>query len=75
MPSNSDASTCYFCKKGHFVKQTREIAFHQWTDRGYVFCRVMVPVGVCSRCSAMDWNEETELAIDQVVRREYERLK
>jgi hypothetical protein len=35
----------------------------------------MVPVGVCSQCSAMDWNEETELAIEEVVRREYERLK
>jgi hypothetical protein len=75
MPNNNNGSTCYYCKRGHFAKQTREIAFHQWTDRGYVFCRVTTPVGVCSQCGALDWNEETEVAIEEAVRREYERLQ
>jgi hypothetical protein len=74
MPGSGNGSPCYFCKRGQLVKSSRQIAFHQWTDKGYVFCRVEVPVGVCDRCGSYDWTEEAEGIIETAVRREYERL-
>ena len=74
MPNGSDGGLCYFCKRGHFVKTIREMAFHQWTDKGYIFCRVEVPLGVCDRCGSTDWTEEAEAIVETAVRREYERL-
>jgi hypothetical protein len=74
MPSSGNGNLCYFCKRGHFVRISRQIAFHQWTDKGYVLCRVEVPVGVCDRCASCDWSEEAEGIIEAAVRREYDRL-
>jgi hypothetical protein len=74
MATGSDGGLCYFCKRGHFVKTSREMAFHQWTDKGYIFCRVEVPLGVCDRCGSSDWTEEAEAIVEAAVRREYNRL-
>jgi hypothetical protein len=75
MEKQKNGGTCYFCKKGRFVEQTEEIAFKQWTDRGYVFCNVELLVGVCDHCGSRDWNAETEAVIREVVRRERDKLK
>ena len=75
MSSSSDGNTCYFCKRGRFIEKAEEIAFKQWTDKGYVFCRVNIAVGVCDHCDSRDWNAETEAAIREVVDREREKLK
>lgn len=72
--SNGNGDICYFCKKGEFVKRTEQMTFHQWTDKGYVYCRVSVPLRVCDRCGSRDWTEETEALIDEAVRREYDKL-
>src|SRR5262245_28333019 len=74
MSNREDEEICYFCKKGHFIRQTEEIAFHQWTDKGYVFCRISAVLGVCDHCDSRDWSEETEALIDEAVRREYGKL-
>ena len=74
MPNNENGDTCFFCKKGKFVARREEIAFHQWTDKGYVFVRVPVLLGVCDRCGSRNWNEETDAMIDKAVRREYDKL-
>jgi hypothetical protein len=74
MMSNGNGDICYFCKKGKFVKRTEQMTFHQWTDKGYVYCRVSVPLRVCGRCGSRDWTEETEALIDEAVRREYDKL-
>ena len=52
MEKPKSGGTCYFCKKGRFVENTEEIAFKQWTDKGYLFCRVVVPVDVCEHCGS-----------------------
>jgi hypothetical protein len=43
------------CKRGNLIKEDRAIAFSQWTDKGYVVCRVTVPMasacGVAPRAS------------------------
>jgi hypothetical protein len=74
MPDSGSGGACFFCKAGRFVKSVRQIAFHQWTDKGYIFCRAEVPVGVCDRCGSWDWNEEAEAIIEKGVRQEYDRL-
>ncbi len=74
MSSIDNGGICYFCKKGRFLKQTEGIAFHQWTNKGYVYCRVEVPMRVCDRCGSRDWDEETEALIEEAVRREYDKL-
>jgi len=35
-----DVHQCDFCKKGRVITRKRQLAFRQWTDRGYVHCRV-----------------------------------
>ena len=74
MSKNENSELCYFCKKGRFADQTDELAFQQWTDKGYVSCRVTVPVGVCDACGAKNWNEQTEAMIEEAVRQAYDKL-
>ena len=51
------------------------ISFRQWTDKGYVFCRAEIPIGVCDCCGAKHWNQDAEAIINEVVRREYDKLR
>jgi hypothetical protein len=75
MSNANNGGTCYFCKTGRFIERTEEIAFKQWTDKGYVFCTVKLRVGVCDHCDSRDWNAETEAVIREVVRKERDKLK
>jgi hypothetical protein len=63
-----------FAKTAASSKKT-EIAFKQWTDKGYVYCNVKLRVGVCDRCDAKNWNAQTEAIIRDTVRRERDKLK
>ena len=67
-------SSCDFCKTGHIVKRESQITFRQWTDKGYIFCRVVIPIGVCSRCGSRDWDAAAEAIIEKAVRTEYEKV-
>ena len=70
-----DGENCDFCGHGTVTRRDEEMAFHQWTDRGYVFCRVVVPMNVCGDCGAKTWDENAETIIEDAVRREFEKLK
>jgi hypothetical protein len=74
MSKNQDRGQCPFCRKGRFIERPEQLAFHQWTDKGYVFCRVAVITSICNNCGWRDWNEEIEALIDEAVRREYKKL-
>jgi hypothetical protein len=74
MPGSDEDNLCPFCKQGRVIKRQQEIAFHQSTDKGYVFCRVTIPVSVCDHCGSMTWTREAEATIDEAVRREYDKL-
>jgi len=65
---------CPACNEGQLFDQTKDIAFHQYTNRGYVFCRVVIPVKICDRCGAQSWDERADAIMDDAVRREYEKL-
>src|ERR1043166_8521824 len=67
------ASTCAFCGQGTAIRRDEELQFYQLTNRGYVFCKVKIPMDVCSQCHAKNWDEEGEVIIEQAVRAEYDR--
>jgi hypothetical protein len=69
-----DREICQLCRQGDVIKRSEEMSFHQWTDRGYVFCRVTIPLGVCRHCGMKSWDEAAEAIIEQAVRQEYEKL-
>jgi hypothetical protein len=70
---DTHAQHCDFCRSGQVTRRDQHIAFRQWTDRGYVSCRVNVPLGVCDRCQSSHWNKEAEVIVEEAVRREYEK--
>jgi hypothetical protein len=74
MPQSENAQCCDFCKVGHVVNREEPISFRQWTDKGYVICRVVIPLGVCDHCGMRDWDETAEAIIEEAVRKEYEKL-
>ncbi len=74
MSHPNDALRCDFCRNGQVTRRNQEVAFRQWTDRGYVFCQVEIPIGICDRCGSKHWNEDAEALIEQAVRYEYDKL-
>jgi hypothetical protein len=74
MSDLDNAQDCDFCKHGHVDIRAQDIAFRQWTDKGYVFCRATIPIGICDRCGSRHWSEDAEAIIEDVVRREYRKL-
>jgi hypothetical protein len=75
MSKPNDPQRCDSCKIGFVVSDNQQIAFHQWTDKGYVFCRAMIPVGVCDHCGSKSWEETAEAIIEEAVREEYKKLR
>jgi hypothetical protein len=63
---------CDFCRIGRLIVRTQLIAFHQWTDKGYVFCRATILIGVCDECGSRTWDDVAEATIEQTVRKAYE---
>ena len=73
MSQKNAGDTCSFCNQGRLVKQTQHLSFNQWTDRGYVFCSVDVPVQVCESCGSKTWDDAAESLIEEAVWREYDK--
>jgi hypothetical protein len=65
---------CDFCRRGHVTTRYERISFHQWTNKGYVFCCAEVPIGICNRCSSKHWNQDAETKIEDIVQQEYKKL-
>jgi hypothetical protein len=74
MTEKEEEERCYVCKKGRFSKRIEELAFHQSTDKGYVYCRLVIPMNICNHCGHRDWSEETEALINKTVRQKYDSL-
>ena len=75
MADNEGAEVCAFCKRGSVVTRAEELAFHQWTSRGYIRCKVTIPMGVCEQCGAKSWDEAAETLIEEAARREQDKLQ
>jgi hypothetical protein len=74
MSNTNDADVCDVCNRGIVVRKMQEIAFHQWTSKGNVFCRVTVPLVICAECGARSSNEAAEAIIEEAVKREIDKL-
>jgi hypothetical protein len=74
MANGNQIQHCDSCKTGLVNRTLQQIAFHQWTDKGYVFCRAVVPMSVCNNCGAKSWDEEAEQIIERAVQDEYDKL-
>jgi hypothetical protein len=75
MTAKGEPTVCDFCKKGHISQRTREVAFRQWSDKGYVHCRVTLMMGVCDHCQASMPASGADKIFDEAFQREYNRLK
>jgi hypothetical protein len=73
MSTSERADSCAVCVQGTVIKRDEELTFYQSTDRGYVFCKVKIPMDVCPHCNAKSWDEGAEAIIEQAVRAEYDR--
>jgi hypothetical protein len=69
-----DGDGCGSCGHHTVVRREQEVAFHEWTDRGYVFCKVLVPAAVCERCGTRTWEKAAEAIIEDAMRRERDKL-
>jgi hypothetical protein len=52
MPHKEETTVCEFCRKGHVIQRLEDIAFRQWSDLGWISCRVAVSIDVCDVCNA-----------------------
>jgi hypothetical protein len=69
-----DVGICELCKKGKVIKSGKEMRFRQLTDKGYVYCRVTIWVGVCDHCGSRSFDQDDDKILDEAVRREYDKL-
>src|SRR3954468_7201530 len=74
MSEQSNQDRCDFCQSGHVTRYFRQIPFRQQTDKGYVSCRVTIPLGVCDQCGSKHWTEDAEAITEAAVRREYVKI-
>jgi len=74
MPTTNGADVCDVCGRGIVVRTMQEIAFRQWTSKGYVSCRVTIPVGICGHCGARNWDEAAESVMENAVKDEMDKL-
>jgi hypothetical protein len=73
MSTGDDEDVCGVCSRGQVTVCNEEISFHQWTDKGYVFCQTAILVRRCNHCGAKSWDASAEAAIEDAVRREYDK--
>ena len=73
--NNKPTEKCAFCNRDQLVDLTKEITFHQYTDRGYVTCRVVVPMKICDHCGAQNWDDRADAIMDEAVRQAYDKLR
>ena len=74
MPAKDCAGLCEVCGRRRKSTREEELAFNQWTDRGYVSCRVTIAVSTCGYCKTRSWDETAEAAIEEAVRKAYDQL-
>jgi hypothetical protein len=70
----SGGNGCDFCKDGRLSWRIEEMKFRQWSDKGYVHCRVVIPVGTCDKCQAKSLSLDCDQKFDEAFRREYDKL-
>jgi hypothetical protein len=55
MYASQDTDHFSFCKTGKIARAAQEIAFKQHTEKGYVFCHVIIPMDT-QDCGLTRWD-------------------
>ena len=66
---------CEICKQGRVTKRMEEMAFRQWSDKGYIHCRVTILIGTCNNCHAKYLEPGADKVLDEAFQREYDKLR
>jgi len=75
MPVNERVTVCDFCHQKQVTWKTEEMTFRQWSDKGYVHCRVDLPVGTCASCGAKSLEPGSDHILDAAFEEAYRKLK
>ncbi|MEJ0076687.1 MAG: hypothetical protein WDO17_14785 [Alphaproteobacteria bacterium] len=67
-------TVCDFCRQKQVTWRTEDMAFRQWSDKGYVHCRVALAVGTCQNCGAKSLEPGSDQILDAAFQREYRKL-
>ena len=73
--ATNKAEACVFCKQGPVTWRLEEMSFWQASDKGYVHCRVELPVGTCDKCGSKSLNPDSDEVFDACFKREYDKLR
>ena len=72
MAAEDDVIICEIpAKWGVVTQRMEEIAFRQWSDKGYIHCRVTILMGNCDTCGAKSWVQGSDKILDEAFQREY----
>ncbi len=66
---------CEICKQGRVTKRMEEMAFRQWSDKGYIHCRTTILIGTCNNCHVKHLDPGSDKILDEAFQREYEKLR
>ena len=70
----AESTICLICGKCHVIIRKEEIAFRQWSDKGYINCRVTIPIATCNQCETRySPDPEIDKILDESFQREYEK--
>jgi hypothetical protein len=72
MPHKKETAVCEFCRKGHVIRHLEDIAFRQWSDVGWISCRVAVSIDVCDVCNARTLRGGDKI-LEDAFQREYDK--
>ncbi len=66
-----DDDICVFCRHGRIAWGTEEMTFRQWSDKGYIVCRVTVSIGTCNNCGSNTLEPRSDRIFNEAFQREY----
>jgi hypothetical protein len=72
--SDNNIIICDICQKGLVTTKMEEMAFRQWSDKGYIQCRATVLMGTCDNCQAKSLGPDSDPIFDAAFQREYDKL-
>ena len=73
MPDDK-VTVCDFCNKKQVAWRLEEMAFRQSSDKGYVHCRVALPVGTCQSCGSKSLEPGSDEILDAAFQEAYRKL-
>ena len=65
---------CEICRQGRLSWRLEEIAFRQWSEKGYIRCRVAMSVGTCDNCGAKSLPLDGDEIFDAAFQQQYKKL-